>query len=1756
MFDYNSMIKRAITFFPKWTDIRKRYEKSIGGNFLGSILHEETFVKYALDEYIKSYFLINYTGKEDEVMAFAYRAHVGDLTSFADVYVFYDGNMFPFVESAKKFEDAPTFAYYEDGYIYIREEDYKKEVPRLELQIDTDSSFYKLERTHIWNIFDEFATFMSLRRQEWETNSQLVKRILYTATNLPNSSEEGLKHAIIAELLTDCPEIKMEDIKIEPATPKNLIKPYEDYETLLDMLAEVNRDIYRCKKWDTDFWTYDFQSISYIPHVWDKTITEWKNGIGSGDDLKVILADSVESTDATIHFYQKSLETFQVYLRDKYIETDIAFSMTKYNNILNKTSVKYKITASELQEITYEDIRLHIYEAKDKTIEIPIEDVAVDWGLNITKYDNNIIPSSDNANYQLLFSNKDNEDLKISFAEVQYENVLNSEAESEVLELRKEGNGFIFNAEQELVMYNNNRKFNAIEHFNYTEGFANSFDGIIIGDEYSEGHANVNVEIDDDTYLDYVFECNSININKSLIDYIGGYWNIDDEFVVRGEYSTEEKVFSFNINANYVSFYIEPTNSSAINNIKIIDHTESKVYTSSLGGGNWFHSYNASYLEEYTRRSVDGEEEPVISNIKFGEPAIPHDLTIEIEVLANVDVRFSNFVYKNYEVSFSVSSGSLIPTDKSCRYKIDSMFSNVDINLFIKTAQGISPVLKSLWIGNHFDTDYLTIPIPYKTNCQRSLNIKTNGTITLLKEKLVENDDGSTELKYVVEKSDFLPITEYEATADYAYVNLDLSQYENISSIVSNGGYVETIVDGDAVFYKLKLKNRERASLLTLQGQFTNSAREILLEELIRFSISDFDITNDKVYCSSLSKGLIISRTNPGGTPYTEVINISSAAITGLNAYKYVITTPTNVGVIYGTNGGQETKNNTSYQSFDYISLYPAGAQTYEAINEYITVVETTRDIPIANSFTPELDTNKFLYYKVSLFNEDLNGVTVKFHNEDTKDYDISELQDWSIGTSNSSIAIDNKTIDIHNKSSFNSQSFEVNTTETLSTTVDIKDTYTLSGGTILNTEQYIIQPKDERVSIMYQTYNGSTETEHLLKYEELTIDNSGFNKLAYSNIDMIYHISTVPFTTHYIKEIIGTNLIADAGILIWNQTIASEKIYVVYSIKKPVGFKFETDYLYEKADYDMLAYSELGSIFREGFKDKERFNIKNEVNQLEESGILDFKFDDIDLIYTSCSEPTFESIMSGTETIMFSKYVEEDTILIKTGYYYLNGKEYYLFGNNGDQTLSNNKYYSLTNVDYSEGELITYKETNNYIYNSEMRLKNIAELYNYNTNLPLAKGISSLNALTACDSFNNWQCFGMEMSLTKGLNDLGIKFESQIFNGYAYLELTDYLLDDVNYFSFYSTPGLETFLGYEETYLGINFNRSINIKLDRQIISENESEDIRNTIITKSSEHTRYYLVVKGSGLLDDLIISSNVDNANMHIKNIDLLGLKFDDKRAQGDRIKLDLKNNKDYKAYKAGLMSNGYIKNTSAIDWYITKIFELDVNNDFMKCHLTNIGVNPEYAYTDYRQGSIETPIINLGDPRTIKNLIVKINDIEFSNMQGFICDILTSNNQNGPFENKQVIYSNTGHIEGDLLKRYVKLKINLPANKIINNVSVFAEYRSTEENLLPIKTAQSGYIESKIYDLQEIVDVKVRKLNIEDVEDIDNVMIYIRSSRDVDRVDVWSEWKLIPYNERYETTSNVILKNARFVQYKVILKTRKAHIKFNNIELEVV
>ena len=825
--------------------------------------------------------------------------------------------------------------------------------------------------------------------------------------------------------------------------------------------------------------------------VMKKAITHWQNGVGSYRDLEVILSDNSQETDGTIYFYKKTLEAFQKYVYDKYIDNDIHFTLTKYNNILNKTKIIYKIEASELKDISYDDIYMNLYESETRTEDLLLEDISTDWGRNVEIIENNIFDENDRNTYKLRFRSKSNYDLKISKAMVYYVHKNTGDMESMVDLLKdNETPGFVMNSEYEIVSNATKMIINNTAHFTTCSGLKNDKGCIVLDDGYSEGEGAVSLTDKSGLYVNYICnDCPTVRVPDHSIICIGGYWNTSDEFVVRGDYSIEDKVVKLNINANYLSFDISEDNINA----KITMEYEDEVFGS---------------------KTIElGDQLRFISE----RTDTPRNISITMNIVSIRDVKFKNFQYSNYSIQLETKNGSLTKTDKG--YKLGNFYYN-ELRVKVSARTGYSPRIEGIYIGEDFNNIvYTTKSIPNLDNCMRVFEITTNGEIDL-----ITLDNYGAELD---EQLNYRPYVQYKATDDNAYIRVDLSEYTEIEDVPNDDFTLERIEESGQIFYNVKIKNKKIVDSIRIKGTKLVQARVVTLRDMIKFYIKDFNPTYDKIYCSKCTKGLIIGRQNPGGTPYNMLLDIKSEIFTGLDIVKYTMILPVNLGTIYGSNNGYENRSNSTTHSFDYISIYPEGAQIYQAINEYTTCIEHNRNIPITNNFSPALDTNKLLFYSVELFNKDelKDYIVIRFHNESTVDTDIYDLPTWSIGTSNSYIAIQNN-VDMLNSLSYSVTSYNIDEVITLSSTVDIKDTYSLTDNTILNTEKFIVSSDNEDITIKYEFYDGTSKKAYLLKYEEVVVEADGFNKLVYSNIDTIYHISKSPYVDEYLDEITDYNIL------------------------------------------------------------------------------------------------------------------------------------------------------------------------------------------------------------------------------------------------------------------------------------------------------------------------------------------------------------------------------------------------------------------------------------------------------------------------------------------------------------------------------------------------------------------------------------------------------------------------------------------------------
>lgn len=1693
MFDYSNMIKRAIEFFPIWSDIRKRGTKSIGGMVVNSALEETLELEKAIQAYKDFYFLDKYQDKEEEVIAYVYAANVGTLEDLDNTSIIYNNQEYFITLDIDEFYSNETLAYYENGLIYIQEVLYNKNnINSIILSIDDYKYTYTLERKHVWNIFDEFACFVGLERHTNESNTSLKERILFSTKNLGSNTEEGLKNAIMSELIGMFPEMQSEEIEITKLTPESLTKPYKEFNSLLDMLSSINRDVLKDKRWDLDKWSYDFKSIAFLDNVWDDVVETYQNGIGHGDDLKVVIADNDTTTDADIVLYDKSTVKLDKYVADKHIKKNINFKLKRYENILNPIKAKYAIKASEAIDITHENIELSVFENNEKKESRKIEEI-YKMGKGVTSVDNSKI--TDDKPYRLEFYSDSNFDgMKISKAKVIYKHKTTGEI-IESRNLLKAAPGFSYNASGELVNTSIKKTVKSVKHFNQYENLADSKSGIALAPNRNEGKAVLNVSGLGLNLVNIDIENQLADIPKSLIKYNQFCFWREDELVFRYDTNKERK-FEIETEANIISFKLLEGDADVF--IEIDGATE--------------------YFKISGNRTIE----------IFSESSKLSPKKMKVTVISNsvVTTKFSEFKYCCHTVDLKLQYGALIKDSEGYRLPNFAVNSLI-VSMLSKTSS--SPVLKSIYIGADIrQLRYKTEVIESRPNTNRIIEIKSNCLADLLHVDTVGNTISKTE--------NYVPATSYKAVQDDAWIRLNTDEYESIKEITTSVGAIHVIEESGKLYYNVSLKMGQTVNSVIIDGVKNVPAKTITLEKMIQSYIPHFDKETDRIYACKLCKGLLVADNDPDN-PKLTIVNIKSNIFTGVNASYYKFTKlPNTLGIVFN-NDTSEIHSSETNLPFNSISFMPGGTKVYQAINEANIYTGEVRGIKILNNFSPILNSSALMYYQVEPFESNVK-YEVKFSSTIESDNSFDDLLNWSVGLKD--IAIKTP-IDLSNTENYDISELEVTDEVLLSRYIELQKSYKIGDNREVFTNRYMIIP--ESGTVLYERYSDN-QNQSLIVQEEIIMEEDGFTKLAYSNIDEILYTGFSPYTGANELLVKDFELLKDEGIMLWTNKDyinASRKVYLRYTIKNPIAILLDEDLLYKAIGYNVDAYDEVGRFKIAGVDDGYRFDLRQIDN-----------YQDVDMVYTICSSPAFQA--DGFNDILtFKKIANRDTILVRTGYYYINGREYYLFPSKDEIVLDEEKYIDMENVELSGEEITLFKRTDNYVRNSEMLFRGMNELYNFDASKSQVKGVSAINSITACDSFNSWNVFGTKMVLKDGLNQLGISFMPEIPNGYAYIELTDYLEKGDNYLSFWAEKSLEVFIGEEKKYLGLNFPDSISIKIGQEI--PYRDDEIR-TITIKQDDNKKYYLIVKGQGTIDDIILSNDISSISAHTKNIDLLGLSINEGFKQGQKHRVFLNSNKDAINKGAALTKDGYVKTASNMYWGISPLKSYDSKEDFATCSTENIHFENSYVRTGRTEGYIETAPIYLDNPMTIKRIIVKANEIGFDDMRGFKIQILSSNTREGVYMPINTFNDNYGYVYGDALLKYIKIKVTMPDNKFLNNLNIYAEYKSTEANAPKVLMPSSGELITKIYDAQYSTDYRIREISISDISNINDVEIQVRASKEDYSADVWHPWQTLELKHNLTLKNELKFYGTRFFQIKVLLKTSNAFIKINNIDIEVM
>ena len=185
-----------------------------------------------------------------------------------------------------------------------------------------------------------------------------------------------------------------------------------------------------------------------------------------------------------------------------------------------------------------------------------------------------------------------------------------------------------------------------------------------------------------------------------------------------------------------------------------------------------------------------------------------------------------------------------------------------------------------------------------------------------------------------------------------------------------------------------------------------------------------------------------------------------------------------------------------------------------------------------------------------------------------------------------------------------------------------------------------------------------------------------------------------------------------------------------------------------------------------------------------------------------------------------------------------------------------------------------------------------------------------------------------------------------------------------------------------------------------------------------------------------------------------------------------------------------------------------------------------------------------------------MIFKVNEVLTDETSGFRIEILTSSTLGGLFN--LIATEENGNeliVPHNRLSNYVKLRVEIPPHKVINNIEIFSEYVETDSPLR-VGTYQNGQLTTKIYDTGFVKHYRLKKLAADAVKNLGDIELHVRAFRQEQGRIVWTDWKQAVVNKNLDVTNKVDFEGYRYFQFKILFRSKHAEMRLNSIDLEVI
>lgn len=386
MIKAKELLNKMITHLSDWLIIRRNPLDTAGGKILLGIAEEATELENAIEEYVQSHFISNYINNTHAIDYEYMRIHVGAI-NHNNIKI--TSPIFDVVNDMNMFANSSfscRCALLHENYIYFKTY-YVSEGDKINYTIYNTAQTGVAERIAIWNIYDEFAIYVGLERFEREDNEHLLGRILYQSQNPINSSSMGIQNAI-----ANITGLQPKDVVVEKIDETNYLQNDFTGKSLFEQHIDINRDVYRSKRWGVDYWQHDTNHVTYLPHEYDVKPSYYQDGIGDNDDLKIGMTRKNEIVHMEVKGYYKNENTIEEYYKKYPIETTTKLKLFKPQNTISPLEVNALIEAGTLTEVTNSPMTLTYKALRSTSDLIRISDIVNTSNLAITKNTYSFLP--------------------------------------------------------------------------------------------------------------------------------------------------------------------------------------------------------------------------------------------------------------------------------------------------------------------------------------------------------------------------------------------------------------------------------------------------------------------------------------------------------------------------------------------------------------------------------------------------------------------------------------------------------------------------------------------------------------------------------------------------------------------------------------------------------------------------------------------------------------------------------------------------------------------------------------------------------------------------------------------------------------------------------------------------------------------------------------------------------------------------------------------------------------------------------------------------------------------------------------------------------------------------------------------------------------------------------------------------------------------------------------------------------------------